>query len=64
MMALSVADVTVTPAFPETEFMVAVTVTVPAFNECSRPAPLTVATAGSELCQVTCVVSTWVVLSV
>ena len=64
MMAVSTAEVTVTPAVPETEFMVAVMVTVPDLRECNIPPLLTVATLVSELCHATCVVSVCVVLSV
>ena len=54
---------TVTPVFPETEFIEAVIVTVPAFNEVSIPDALTVATVASELCQVTWLVIVCVLLS-
>ena len=50
---VSTADVTVTLALPVTELIVAVMLTVPAFSDVSIPELLTVATVGSELCQVT-----------
>ena len=50
-------------AVPDTEPMVAVIVTDPAFSAVSTPDPLTVATAGLELCQVACEVTVCVVLS-
>jgi hypothetical protein len=53
----------VTPAVAEIEFIEAVIVTVPAFNDVNNPELLTDATVVSELCQATCVVSTCVLLS-
>jgi hypothetical protein len=59
----SPADETVTFEVPETEFIEAVIVTVPAFNEVSIPEALTVATVASELCQLTRLVTVCVLLS-
>ena len=59
----SPADEPVTFEVPETEFIEAVIVTVPAFNEVSIPEALTVATVASELCQLTRLVTVCVLLS-
>lgn len=60
LIAVSEAEVTVTPAVPETEFIEAVMVTVPALSEVSIPELLTEATVLSELCQVTWLEIVWV----
>jgi len=57
------AVVTVTLDVPVTEFIAAVTVTVPAFSAVSIPELLTVAIVESELCHVTWLVIAWVLLS-
>jgi len=52
-MLATTADDTVTPAVPDTEFIVAVMVTAPALKDCNTPPLETVATVESELCQLT-----------
>ena len=56
-------EVTATVALPETPFIVAITVTLPALRLARRPAPPTVATVGSEVVQVTWEVRFCVLLS-
>jgi len=58
LIAVSTDDVTVTLALPETEFIEAVTTTVPALIDVSNPELLTLATVVSELCHVT-----WLVIA-
>jgi len=64
LIAVSTAELTATLALPVTELIVAETVTVPAFRDFSIPELLTVATAASEVCQVTWPVIACVLLSV
>ena len=64
VIVVSVVDVTVALAVPETPFSEAVIVTVPAFNEFSKPDAPTVAMVGSELCHVTWLVMSWMLVSV
>ena len=57
------AAVTATVALPETPLIVAITVTLPTLRLARRPAPLTVATVGSETVQLAWEVRFWVLLS-
>ena len=52
-MAVSTAVVTETLVVPVTPLKAALIVTVPAFNDVSKPDAVTVAMVESELCQVT-----------
>jgi hypothetical protein len=63
LIVVSTDEVTVTPKFPEIEFIDAVMVTVPAFKDVNNPELLTVATVASEVCQLTRLVIAWVLAS-